>query len=100
VRVVLARGFDPEDRDALAAQGVLPLSSGAGPGLERLAAGDEIELPDLPEGLEPRRPVVLRDLTRGQQLLLRHDLDGSQVAMVRAGGRLAAAAVALAQRAG
>jgi len=97
VRVVLARAFDSADREALASQGVLPLSAGAGPGLERLAAGDEVELPDLPEGLEPRRPVVLRDLTRGQQLLLRHDLDATQVGLVRAGGRLAAAAAALAE---
>jgi aconitate hydratase len=99
IRVVLARTFEAEDREALAAQGVLPLSSGAGPGLERLAAGDEVELPDLPEGLEPRRPVVLRDLTRGQQLLLRHDLDTAAVAFVRAGGRLAAAAAVLAESA-
>lgn len=97
IRVVMARSFDPADREALASQGVLPLSAGVGPGLERLAAGDEVELPDLPEGLEPRRPVVLRDLTRGQQLLLRHDLDATQVALVRAGGRLAAAAAALAE---
>jgi aconitate hydratase len=96
VRVVLARSFAREDREALASQGVLPLSSGTGPGLERLAAGDEVELPDLPEGLEPRRPVVLRDLTRGQQLLLRHELDAAQVTLVRAGGRLTAAAAALA----
>jgi aconitate hydratase len=96
VGAVIAKEFTPADRDALAGQGILPLRPAAPGDLARVHAGDELEVPDLPDGLAPRRALVVRDLTRGHQLLLRHDLDASVVATVRAGGRLAEASAGLA----
>ena len=55
--------------------------------------GDELELPDLPDALEPRKPVVVRDLTRGTQVLLKHDLTAREIERVRAGGLLGATRV-------
>jgi len=95
VGAVIAQDFAAADRDALAGQGILPLRPAAPGDLARLHAGDELEVPDLPDGLAPWRPLVVRDLTRGHQLLLRHDLDPAAVATVRAGGRIAEAAAAL-----
>lgn len=91
VRVVIAHAFAPSDRRALVLDGVLPLTVAQPSDADRLEQGDELELPDLPDALEPRKPVVLRDLTRGTQLLLRHDLSAREIAHLRSGGLLGAA---------
>jgi aconitate hydratase len=88
VRAVIARDFAFADRRALWLDGVLPLAVATPSDADRLAEGDELELPDLPDALAPRKPVVLRDLTRGTQMLLRHDLTAREIDHVRAGGLL------------
>jgi aconitate hydratase len=88
VRAVIARDFAFPDRRALWLDGVLPLAVATPSDADRLAEGDELELPDLPDALAPRKPVVLRDLTRGTQMLLRHDLTAREIGHVRAGGLL------------
>jgi aconitate hydratase len=88
VRAVIAHAFEPADRRALVLDGVLPLTVAQPSDADRLGQGDELELPDLPDALEPRKPVVLRDLTRGTQVLLRHDLTAREIAHLRSGGLL------------
>jgi homoaconitase/3-isopropylmalate dehydratase large subunit len=88
VRAVIARSFDPVFRRRLLEAGALPLSFARGADLDAFAAGDEIELPTLPHGLEPSRPLVVRDLTRGTQLDVRHELDARAIAIARSGGLL------------
>jgi aconitate hydratase len=88
VRAVIARDFAFADRRALWLDGVLPLAVATPSDADRLADGDELELPDLPDALAPRKPVVLRDLTRGTQMLLRHDLTAREIGHVRSGGLL------------
>ena len=90
VRGMLARSFDPEFRTLLRQHGVLGLRFGADGDLAAVAHGDELEIPDLPEGLEEGKPLVVRNLTRGAQVALHHDLDEAGVREVRAGGLLAA----------
>jgi len=55
-------------------------------------AGDELELPTLPHGLEAGRPLVVRNLTHGTQLDVRHDLDARAIAIAKSGGLLRYAA--------
>ena len=55
-----------------------------------LAVGDELEIPGLPDMLEHNKPLVVRNLTRGTQLTLLHDLTEREIELVRAGGLLAA----------
>jgi aconitate hydratase len=88
IRAILARSFDRRHRDQLVMHGVLPLRLRSDADHAELATGDELEIPDLPEGLETGKPLVLRDLTRGSQLALDHDLEPREVELVRAGGLL------------
>ncbi|HEY2956210.1 MAG TPA: aconitase family protein [Candidatus Eisenbacteria bacterium] len=92
VRAAIARSWDPVFRRQLRDAGALALSFGRAADLEGFAAGDELELPTLPHGLEPGRPLVLRNLTRGTQFDVRHDLDARGIAIARAGGLLRFAA--------
>jgi aconitate hydratase len=88
IRVILARSWDGDYRRALILAGVLPLRFARPADDERIAAGDELELPTLPEGLVPWQPIVVRNLTRGTQLVALHDLDPREIAIALAGGLL------------
>jgi len=90
VRGVLARSFDATFRTLLRQHGVLALRFAAEADGLAIRPGDELEIPDLPEGLEPGKPLVVRNLTQGSQYTLHHDLDAAGVREVRAGGLLAA----------
>jgi aconitate hydratase len=86
VRVVLARSFADGCRPALVRHGVLPLVFASAEDADELQTGDELEITGLPEGLEPGRPLVVRDLTRAMQVIVHHDLDARAIEIVRAGG--------------
>jgi homoaconitase/3-isopropylmalate dehydratase large subunit len=88
IGAVLALSFERSHRDALVAHGVLPLRLRSALDHSELGAGDELEMPDLPEGLEPSKPLVVRNLTRGTQLALDHDLIAREIEVLRAGGVL------------
>jgi aconitate hydratase len=88
VRVVIARSFDPTFLRRLVYAGVLPLRFRVEADLRSLDRGDELEIPGLPESLETGKPLALRDLTRGTQHALPHDLSSREVAIIRAGGLL------------
>jgi aconitate hydratase len=89
VRAVLARSLDPSAVRSLAYAGVLPLESERRSARDLATVGDEIEIPSLPEAVEPGLPVSVRNLTRGVQDTLRHGLDGRLVSIWRSGGLLA-----------
>ena len=90
IRGLLARSFDPEFRSLLRRHGLLALRFADELDLAALALGDEVEIPDLPDGFEQGKPLVVRNLTRGVQVAVHHDLDQAGVDEVRAGGLLAA----------
>ena len=76
---------------------VLAKGGQGGRGNARFAAGDELELPSGVESLEPGTPVTVRDLTRGAQCLLHHELDGGAIDWLEHGGLLEACGDALAR---
>src|SRR5439155_20813122 len=90
IRAVLARSFDLRFHRRLVQSGVLPLRLRLEAEARSLEAGDELEIPGLPESLETGKPLVVRDLTRGTQHALPHDLSAREVEWIRAGGLLAA----------
>jgi aconitate hydratase len=90
VRAVLARSFAPGCVASLVRHGILPLVFAVPDDTEILSTGDEIEVPGLPETLEPNKPLVVRDLTRGGQVLVHHELGAREIEMVRVGGLLQA----------
>lgn len=88
VRGVIAVSFAPDHRRQLVHAGVLPLRfvvSGERAGNE---AGDELEIPGLPEALWEGAPLVVRNLTRGTRFTVRHDLSARQIDTIAAGGLL------------
>jgi hypothetical protein len=89
--VVIARSFAVECELALGHAGVLALTVGRRPLHEIARAGEELEIPGLPEAVEPGHPVGVRNLTRGVQDTLHHGLDANAVSVWRAGGLLARA---------
>jgi aconitate hydratase len=91
VAVVLARSFAVEAARALTHAGILALEPGRRPLHEIAAPGDELEIPSLPEAVEPGHPVGVRNLTSGIQDTLHHGLDSGLVAVWRAGGLLSLA---------
>ena len=91
VRATFARSYAPDWRARLVRAGVLPLRLDAAADFAALVPGDELELPGLPHALEEGRSLAVRNLTRGTQLLAHHDLDEHDLAIVGAGGLLAAA---------
>jgi aconitate hydratase len=96
VRAVAARSFARAHRDALVRHGVLPLLLASDQEYEGIREGDELEIPGLPEVLETGRPLVVRNLTRGLQLAMSHDLEVREIEVVRAGSSLARDATAAA----
>ena len=93
VATVIARSFAPGFARSLVHAGVLALQAGRRPLHEIAGAGEELEIPSLPEAVEPGHPVSVRNLTRGVQDTLYHGLDADAVAIWRAGGLLARAVV-------
>jgi aconitate hydratase len=89
VRAVVARSFAPGARQELIRNGILALRFAPDSDPAGFDAGDELEIPGLPEVLEPNRPVALRDLTHGGQITLHHDMTAREIEMARAGGLLA-----------
>lgn len=100
VRAVIATSYGSGHRAEMIRHGVLPLCGPVADGEPGdpadLAVGDELEIPGLPDVLERNKPLVVRNLTRGTQIVLRHDLTEREIERVRAGGLLAAGRVAAA----
>jgi aconitate hydratase len=88
VRAVLAVSFDPIYRRQLVNAGVLPLRFAVAADREDVGRGDELELPGIPEGLEEGLPLVARNLTRGTQFTVRHDLNARMIETLVVGGVL------------
>lgn len=82
VGAVVAKGFARIHRTNLINFGVLPLTFLDPTDYERVQKGDEISL----EVGDLERAIVLRDLTRGLSIPLRHDLSPREREILRAGG--------------
>ncbi len=89
IRAVLARSFARAHRQTLVGQAVLPLVLVNDRDRQANHAGDELEIPGLPEALEVARPLVVRNLTRGFQFAASHGLNDRELEIVKAGGLLA-----------
>jgi aconitate hydratase len=87
VRATFAGSYDPAFRARLVRAGILPLRMVRPADLDRYGAGDELEVP--PATLDPGAPLAVRNLTRGVQSIVHHDLDDAGLECVIAGGLLA-----------
>lgn len=94
VRGVVAASFAPDFRRQLVHAGLLPLTFVVPAERGGTGAGDELEIPGLPDALWEGAPLVVRNLTRGTRFTVRHDLGPRRVEIVTAGGLLRRAAAA------
>ncbi len=88
VHAVVAHSYAHGMAESLVNAGVMPLLAPAGPDETILERGDEIEMPTLPGGLVPERALAARNLSRGTQLALRHELSAHDIAVLGVGGLL------------
>ncbi len=93
VHAVLARSFASGMERHLVNAGILPLRFRGAGQARAFTAGEELELPDLPGALEVGTPVVARNLTRGIQAALGHELGALEIGVLRSGGILAHASL-------
>lgn len=89
VRGVIAVSLAADYRRHLLHAGILPLRFVVASDHADVQAGDELEIPGLPEALEEGVPLVVRNLTRGTRFTVRHDLNARQIDTAVAGGLLA-----------
>ena len=89
IRAVIARSIHGDFERLLAQAGILPLTWASGDDGRGVVAGDELELPGVPETFVSGRPIVARNLTQGSQYTLRHALGPRDVERLRRGGLLA-----------
>jgi len=92
VRATLAISYAPAFHAQLVEAGILPLLFTGEADARGVAPGDELEIPGLGDALEVGRAITARNLTRGVQYTLRHELGALECAIARAGGRLPYAA--------
>ena len=68
--------------------GILPLVFDDPSDYDRVDQGAELEMPDVRHCLQKGLPIVVRDKTRGTELVCRYELTERQIAVVLAGGLL------------
>ena len=68
--------------------GILPLVFDDPSDYDRVDQGAELEMPDVRHCLQKGLPIVVRDRTRGTELVCRYELTERQIAVVLAGGLL------------
>jgi aconitate hydratase len=87
VKAVLVKSLARIHRDNLINYGVLPLTFEDKADYDRIAQGDAVELPDLPEGVRSGR-VVVRLGGNGEGIAAVLDLSEREKAIILAGGKL------------
>ncbi len=88
IKAVIAKSFARIHKANLINFGILPLVFENGADYDSIDDGDELEIKDLTTGLTPGSGLVLRNVTKGSEIALRHDYSPLQIAMIKAGGRL------------
>ncbi|MFQ5428508.1 MAG: aconitate hydratase [Thermodesulfobacteriota bacterium] len=88
IKAVITKSFARIHKANLINFGILPLVFDNPADFDSIEAGDELEINDLIEGLEPGATLTLKNVTKDTEMALRHDYSPVQTAMIKAGGRL------------
>jgi len=88
VKAVLAQSFARIHRANLVNFGILPLLFVNPSDYGEIAQGDELEIPDVREAIHRGDHIVVRNLTRGTEIMVTHNLSPRQREIVLAGGLL------------
>ncbi len=88
LRAVLAKSIERIHQANLVNFGILPLLFADPADYDRIAQGDELELPDLRRAVAERGTLTVRNRTRGTTLTVRLQVSGRERAALLAGGVL------------
>ena len=88
VKAVIAKSFERIHSANLINSGIIPLTFAEESDYEKLAQGDDVEIPDVSASLSEGRDIVLKNIKTGETCALKHGLTEKQVEMILAGGTL------------
>jgi aconitate hydratase len=88
IKAVIAKSFARIHKDNLVNFGILPLIFEDPADYESIEQGDELELSGLKEGLTSGETLVLKNITKGKEIKVRHGYTKRQVDTILAGGKL------------
>ncbi len=89
VRAVITKSFERIHSANLINFGIVPLLFAKETDYDRIAQGDQVEIPNVREAIQKGATLKARNVTKGFEFEVRHTLTGRQVEIILAGGRLA-----------
>jgi len=88
IKAVVAASFARIHRANLINFGILPLTFVVPDNYEQIETGDRFELPNVRAGLRTDAVLRVKNLSKGTEIAVRHDLTARQIEIVLAGGLL------------
>jgi aconitate hydratase len=89
VRAVITKSFERIHSANLINFGIVPLLFANESDYDRIAQGDQVEIPNVREAIQKGTTLKARNVTKGFDFEVRHTLTGRQIEIILAGGRLA-----------
>jgi len=89
VRAVVTRSFERIHSANLINFGIVPFLFANEADYDKIAQGDQVEIPDVREAIRKGTKVKARNVTKGFDFEVTHSLTGRQIDIILAGGRLA-----------
>lgn len=88
IKAVIAKGFARIHKDNLINFGIMPLTFMNPADYDSIDQGDELELRDIANGLKSGDSLVLRNVTKGKDIMVKHGFSQRQIDIIIAGGML------------
>ena len=88
IKAVIAKSFARIHKDNLINFGILPLTFADPVDYNTVDEGDDLDLSGLKEGLSSGDTLVLKNLTKGTEIKLKHGYSPRQIEIIKAGGKL------------
>jgi aconitate hydratase len=89
VRAVITKSFERIHSANLINFGIVPFLFASEADYDRIAQGDQVEIPNVREAIRKGTKVKARNVTKGFDFDVTHSLTGRQIDIILAGGRLA-----------
>ena len=88
IKAIVAKSFARIHKDNLVNFGILPLTFATPADYDSIEDGDELEMPGLRQGLTSGDTVIMRNVSKGTDVKLKHGYSPRQVETILAGGTL------------
>jgi aconitate hydratase len=88
VKAVIAKSFERIHSANLINFGIIPLTFKTESDYDQINSGDELEIPDIRKVLSENKPLIVKNLTKGEQCEVNYELSERQKNILLAGGML------------